>query len=114
MNRAVYDTLQPLYAGVRAALPKPPTGERPAEPPGLVFCKRNGVRTWGSIRTAFEGSCREATIHDFRFHDLRHTCASWLIMKGWSLKEVQETEPRPAPRSRRRPRRFQHKISTKR
>ena len=90
MNRAVYDTLQPLYAGARAALPKPPPGEKPPEPTGLVFCKRHGVRAWGSIRTAFEGACREAKIHDFRFHDLRHTCASWLIMKGRSLKEVQE------------------------
>jgi integrase len=90
MNRAVYDALQPLYAGVRASLPKAPTGEKSAEPTGLVFCKRYGVRAWGNIRTAFEAACREAKIHDFRFHDLRHTCASWLIMKGRSLKEVQE------------------------
>ena len=90
MNRAVYDALQPLYAAARAALPTNAPGTKSAEPAGLVFRKRHGDGSWGSIRTAFEGACREAKIPDFRFHDLRHTCASWLVMKGRSLKEVQE------------------------
>jgi len=75
MNQAVYDAL--------SALQGPKTE-------GPVFRKRDGGGKWGSIRTAFEGACREAKIDDFRFHDLRHTCAIWLVMKGRSLKEVQE------------------------
>ena len=67
MNRAVYDALQPLYAAARAALPTPAPGTKAAEPAGLVFRKRHGDGSWGSIRTAFEGACREAKIHDFRF-----------------------------------------------
>jgi len=90
MNRAVYDALQPLYAAARAALPTNAPGKKAAEPAGLVFRKRPGDGSWGSIRTAFEGACREAKIPDFRFHDLRHACVSWLVMKGRSLKEVQE------------------------
>jgi integrase len=29
-------------------------------------------------------------VKNFHFHDLRHTFASWLTMKGRPLKEVQE------------------------
>ena len=74
MNQADYDAL--------SALPGP-------RAEGYVFRKRDG-RAWGNIRTAFEDACREVKVEDFRFHDLRHTCASWLVMKGRSLKEVQE------------------------
>src|SRR5262245_17631438 len=64
-------------------------GEPATEPEGPVFRKRTGAG-WGNIRTAFEGAWRAAKVDGFRFHDLRHTCASWLVMKGRSLKEVQE------------------------
>jgi integrase len=56
---------------------------------GLVFRRADGS-AWGAVRTAFERACRAAKIEDFRFHDLRHTAASWLIMRGRHLKEVQE------------------------
>jgi len=32
----------------------------------------------------------KAGLQDFRFHDLRHTAASHMIMRGASLKDVQE------------------------
>jgi len=35
-------------------------------------------------------SIRRAEIEDFRFHDLRHTFASHFVMRGGSLKELQE------------------------
>jgi integrase len=44
----------------------------------------------GRIDRAHNTVCTKAEIEDFRFHDLRHTFASHLVMKGAKLKEVQE------------------------
>jgi len=54
-----------------------------------VFCNENGGRLL-DIRAAFQGACRRAGIENFNFHDLRHTFASHLVMRGRALKEVQE------------------------
>jgi integrase len=43
-----------------------------------------------TYRTAFDHAVTRAKIHDFTFHGLRHTFASWLTMKGRPLKEVSE------------------------
>ena len=43
-----------------------------------------------NIKKSFKAALRRAGIQDFRFHDLRHTFASQLLMKGGSLKDVQE------------------------
>ena len=54
-----------------------------------VFCNKEGV-PYGNIRKSFENAKRRAGIKDFRFHDLRHTFASHLVMAGVDLKTVQE------------------------
>lgn len=42
------------------------------------------------IRTAWENSLLRANIEDFRFHDLRHSAASYLAMNGATLVEIAE------------------------
>src|SRR5512138_1892587 len=50
----------------------------------LVFA---GV-TPEQVSVAFARLCRKLGILDFRFHDLRHTAASWLRMKGADIHTV--------------------------
>ena len=40
------------------------------------------------VSVAFARLCRSQNILDFRFHDLRHTAASWLRMKGADIHTV--------------------------
>jgi hypothetical protein len=54
-----------------------------------VFVRKDG-KPHISIRTGFESALRRAGISDFRFHDLRHTFASHLIMRGVDLMTVKE------------------------
>jgi integrase len=42
------------------------------------------------IRAAWENVLKKANIEDFRFHDLRHSAASYLAMNGASLTEIAE------------------------
>src|SRR5262249_37421530 len=45
---------------------------------------------WNAFRSAWEAAVASAGIDGFRFHDLRHTFASWLVQRGRTLKEGQE------------------------
>jgi integrase len=42
------------------------------------------------IRTAWENAVKKAELEDFRFHDLRHSAASYLAMNGATLAEIAE------------------------
>ena len=56
----------------------------------LVFpSSSNPQRPWDS-RSAWEAALKRANIDNFRFHDLRHSCASYLAMNGASLAEIAE------------------------
>ena len=54
-----------------------------------VFCNGDGV-PYRDVKTGFKATLKRAKIDGFRFHDLRHTFASRLAMRGVDLKTVQE------------------------
>lgn len=76
INRAVYEALIAL---------EPEAVRRT----GRVFPSGND-RRGSQIRAAFEAALTRAGIAGFRFHDLRHTAASHLVMRGATLQEVKE------------------------
>lgn len=49
--------------------------------------RRLPIKTW---KTAWRGALRRAGITDFRWHDLRHTSATWMIQAGVPLDVVQQ------------------------
>ncbi len=55
----------------------------------LVF-PSNNLKKPVDLRTPFENALKRAEIADFRWHDLRHSCASYLAMSGASLAEIAE------------------------
>jgi integrase len=53
----------------------------------LVFPAKN-LRDPIDIRTPFKTALSRVEIKDFRWHDLRHSCASYLAMNGATLAEI--------------------------
>ena len=57
--------------------------------PGLVF-KSDKRGRFDNVRKSWAGVLKEAKIKNFRWHDLRHTFASNLVMKSVELNTVRE------------------------
>jgi len=61
-------------------------GHKPAE--SLLFASRYEPTRVLRFDTAWRTALRLACVADFRFHDLRHSCASYLAQSGVSLLEI--------------------------
>ena len=79
---AVVEILKARPRGIGSALvfPGKPGEAKPGEPPP----EPHPI----NLTTAWETALRRAGIKDFRWHDLRHTAASYLAMEGASLAEI--------------------------
>jgi len=55
-----------------------------------VFYESKTGKPFSEVKRSFNTALRKAKIHDFHFHDLRHTFASHLVMAGVDLTTVKE------------------------
>ena len=67
------------------------TKERPRriDIPYVFYDPANG-KAYKDVKRSFHSACKRAKIKDFRFHDMRHTFASHLVMAGVDLTTVKE------------------------
>jgi len=70
--------LSPRAAAVFGAISRHQTSSH-------VFCDHVTGQPFTTIRKGFVAACRRAGITDLRFHDLRHTFASWAVQSGMDL-----------------------------
>ena len=82
INGTLKESLESLYSG---------TKERPRRVDiPYVFYDPKSEKPYQNVKRSFNSACRRAGIKDFRFHDLRHTFASQLVMAGADLTTVRE------------------------
>ena len=75
-------TLKDLFTG---------TDERPRRIDiPYVFYDRKTNGRYNNVQKSFNKAMKRAGIKDFRFHDLRHTFASHLVMAGVDITTVKE------------------------
>jgi integrase len=74
----------PMNQTLAAELPRLPRHVQSV----YVFCNPQG-KPYDEVKRSFHTACRRAGLQDVRFHDLRHTFASYLVMNNVNLKTVQ-------------------------
>lgn len=91
--RAISDTLGPRTWACSVPLNRDAVAvleEQLGKNPQYCFTYRGQPIRWDVTNTAWHTALRNAGIQDFRFHDLRHTWASWHRQAGTSCDELKD------------------------
>lgn len=75
----INDTLRGTLQGITRRLDSP-----------YVFYEPSNGKPYQDVKRSFKTALKNAKISDFKFHDLRHTFASHLVMAGVDLTTVKE------------------------
>jgi integrase len=104
-------TLEATKNGDRRSVPLPEqlsnylkNLERSKLPEEFLFPSKDSAKRYppSMIRKAFQKALKEAKIENFKYHDLRHTCASHLAMNGATQGELMEILGHRSPTMTRR------------
>jgi integrase len=75
INNTLYDTLSGIIRNIKI---------------DFVFYNPQTLKPYDNLKRSWQAVLKKSHILDFHFHDLRHTFASWLVMKGIDLTTVKE------------------------
>lgn len=80
INQDLRNVLEAIHKGTEGQL-------RRIDVPYVFYDRKTG-KPYQDVKRSFATACRKAGIKDFKFHDLRHTFASHLVMSGADITTV--------------------------
>jgi integrase len=89
LNQDFLDLLMSIRKGKSEYVFNAPVPRKKGEKEYVAYPDPDG-RPLKDCQRSFRSALKKGGIKDFHFHDLRHTSASYMVMKGASMKAVQE------------------------